>query len=111
MEQAVDISRREIPRYFPDVPTWEVRGVSLQSLCCPRKWYYVIKWLPPSASGDALSIPVLLSGRALELIRNENSESQRTSAHEGKAPSNNRLKLPARGRPAAGAQLRTRAAA
>src|SRR5207249_7415339 len=47
MEQAVEISRREVPRCFPGVPTWEVRSVSLHSLCCPRKWYYVVQWLPP----------------------------------------------------------------
>jgi len=71
IEQAVAISQRELSGYFPDVVGWRLTGVRLHSLCCPDRWFYVVSWLPDDVAGDSLSIPVLMSGRAVKLRRDD----------------------------------------
>src|SRR5437867_6434954 len=78
MDMAVEISRHELVKYGSKAQAWKVARASLYSVCCPEKWFYVIGWLPPGSSGEPLEIPVLLSGKAVELVRHPENESEET---------------------------------
>jgi hypothetical protein len=82
IDEAVALSRPEISRYFNDTASWQVRSVELRSLCCPEKWYYIVNWLPVGATGDALGIPVLMSGQTVALTRDsEQTHERRGTVH------------------------------
>ena len=69
IDEAVALSRSDISRYFTYSDSWRLRSVELHTMCCPDRWYYLVNWLPVGATGDALGIPVLMSGRTIELTR------------------------------------------
>jgi hypothetical protein len=70
---AVSLSQDEIPTYFPDVDTWVLEDVALHTLGVEGrgKWFYVVSWRAKGSTGDALGIPVLMSGVAVALFPNE----------------------------------------
>lgn len=69
MDAAIALAERDISKYFADVENWRVKRVELRSLCCPERWFYIVSWLPAGARGDALGIPVLMSGHTIPLTR------------------------------------------
>jgi len=75
MERAVGIAHKELLRYVPSAETWTVREVDLRSLGHPRRWLYVIGWLPEGAAGDVFDVPVLMSGRPVQVTRDVETES------------------------------------
>ena len=69
--QALLISRGEPPKYMPGVGTWDLVGIKLEPIGYESKWLYVVSWRPRGLEkGDNLDIPVLMSGRAVPLVRN-----------------------------------------
>jgi hypothetical protein len=67
LEDAVTIARHEIPKYIETSEDLKVVRIEIESLCCPERWFYVISFRTPQLGDDSLSIPVLMSGRAVEL--------------------------------------------
>lgn len=81
LDRAIAISKQEVPKYFTNAADWAVREITVETLGQHDKWYYVVGWLPPEANGDALEIPVLMSGVALPLTTNKPiSEFQQSTA-------------------------------
>jgi len=69
--QALSISRGEPVKYMPNVDTWDLAGIKLEPIGYESKWLYVVSWRPRGLKeGDNLDIPVLMSGRAIQLVRN-----------------------------------------
>ena len=69
--QALSISRGEPPKYMPGVATWDLVAIKLEAMGYESKWFYVVSWRPRGLErGDNLDIPVLMSGRAVPLVRN-----------------------------------------
>jgi hypothetical protein len=67
VEEAVRISRTQIVKYFPEPREWLLLGVDLNSFYPGPKWYYKVSWRPRGDTGDALEIPVLMSGQTVAL--------------------------------------------
>ena len=67
LDDAVLIAKQEVHKYFPGSPEPKVAEVEMHSLCCPDRWFYVIGFGPLSRGEDLLAIPVLFSGKAIEL--------------------------------------------
>jgi hypothetical protein len=72
VDKAIAISKQEVPKYFTNTADWVVREITVETLGRNDKWYYVVDWLPPDATGDGLEIPVLMSGFAVSLAENKN---------------------------------------
>jgi hypothetical protein len=70
---AVSLSRNEIATYFPDVETWFLEDVALHTLGVEGRgrWFYVVSWRAKGSTGDALGIPVLMSGLVVALTPNK----------------------------------------
>ena len=68
--EAIKISRAELASYYPDEPVWNLLEVSLHTFGVGQEWFYMVEWRPRDVTtGDGLSIPVLMDGRALPLNR------------------------------------------
>jgi len=69
LQTAIELSRRELPeKVLPQAHDWTVQKTSIESICCPKRWFYVIGWLPKGESGRSLDVPVLMSGRVGTLM-------------------------------------------
>ena len=70
--EAVNISRAELPNYYPEEPIWDLKEVRLHTFATGELWFYMVAWYPRGVTtGDGLTIPVLMDGTALPLEEND----------------------------------------
>ncbi len=70
----IRVASGELKRYVADPGEWRLCGVAIKTFERQAKWYYVVEWRPRQADylGDGVSIPVLMTGRAVQgRIENE----------------------------------------
>ena len=65
---AIEVSKKELAKYHPEIPSWELASVGLQPVGTSSKWYYVVSWRPKGSHfKDTFSIPVLMDGSPVKL--------------------------------------------
>jgi hypothetical protein len=67
--QAVDISKKQLALYLPEVSDWVLGGIKLQLFDEPNRWYYIVSWRPAAEERDHwLHVPVLMNGVSVKLV-------------------------------------------
>jgi hypothetical protein len=70
--EAIEVSKPQISRYFPDVSEWVLESIVIETLGWGKYWFYVVKWKAKRHhEGDYLEIPVLMSGQPVYLNEKE----------------------------------------
>ncbi len=72
LPEAIAVSEAQLGRYFPEVPEWVLETITLERLGWAGNWFYIIEWKAKRHhEGDYLGIPVLMSGQAVYLEKQE----------------------------------------
>ncbi len=67
LQDAVEVARSELPAYVSKPKRWFLDQVTLEAVPDqPGHWYYVVDWLlQHSERTEAVTIPVLMNGKAI----------------------------------------------
>jgi len=70
---AIAAAREVLTTTVRDVANWQLTQVSLQR-CVEENWAYIVRWTSLGEGPDYLSVPVLLSGRAVSPVPADNEK-------------------------------------